>query len=140
MNSIFNTYEAFIFDLDGVIWLGSVPIPGAVETIEMLQKNSKKIRFLTNNACDHREKQYQKLLSFGIEASFEQIMTAGSLTAKYILKNFGKTDVHVMGSKDLEREMTDVGHSVVSRNAKIVVTGLNKDFNWDTLNLSLIHI
>jgi HAD superfamily hydrolase (TIGR01450 family) len=140
MNSEISKYEAFVFDLDGVVWLGPKAIPGVAEAVNELKRNNKKIRFLTNNACDHREKQFNKLIKQGIDAELEEVFTAGSATALYVLQNFGKCKVHVMGTSDLAREMTDLGHKLVERNADVVVTGLDKEFNWEKLNAAFQNI
>ena len=42
--------EAFLFDLDGTLYLGDRLIDGAVETLGFLRQQGKRIVFLTNNS------------------------------------------------------------------------------------------
>jgi HAD superfamily hydrolase (TIGR01450 family) len=133
-------YKAYIFDLDGVIWLGQYPIPGVAEAVNGLKANGAQIRFLSNNACEHRDYQHNKLAAQGIKAELGEVFTAGSATALYLKQKFGPSKVHVLGTSDLEREMSDAGHTVVERNAQVVVTGLDKEFNWEKLDTALQNI
>lgn len=42
-------FDVFLFDLDGVIYLGDKPLPDAVATVNRLYEQGKQIRFLTND-------------------------------------------------------------------------------------------
>ena len=43
-------YEAFLFDLDGVLYRGADPVPGAAEALARLRSLGKGIAFVTNNS------------------------------------------------------------------------------------------
>jgi len=43
-------YEAFLFDLDGVLYRGADPVPGAAEALARLRSLDKGIAFVTNNS------------------------------------------------------------------------------------------
>ena len=133
-------YSAFVFDLDGVVILGKEAVPGAVEAINKLKNSGKQIRFLTNNASKKRETTARLLQGLGIETEVSEIITSGFATARYIAKNFGKIDIHVLGTDELKAEMFDAGLKVVERNAQIVVTGLDREFNYSKLDLALQNI
>lgn len=42
--------DLFLFDLDGTVYLGDTPVPGAPEALERLRKKGKRVVFLTNNS------------------------------------------------------------------------------------------
>ncbi|MBO9343387.1 MAG: HAD family hydrolase, partial [Roseiflexus sp.] len=42
-------YSAYIFDLDGTIYLGDALLPGVAETIACLRTGGSKVLFLSNN-------------------------------------------------------------------------------------------
>jgi arabinose operon protein AraL len=42
-------YSAYIFDLDGTMYLGDALLPGAAETIARLRTSGSKVLFLSNN-------------------------------------------------------------------------------------------
>ena len=41
-------YELFLFDLDGVVYTDDKPTRGAVESINKIKANKKKVLFITN--------------------------------------------------------------------------------------------
>jgi 4-nitrophenyl phosphatase len=128
-----NEFQGFIFDLDGVLWLGDTPVEGVAPAIEALRSAGRSIRFLTNNASQHRSHQCMKLQNMGVTADISEVITAGSATATHLLQTFGSINVHVMGTKDLEQEMRDAGHRVVGKSADAVVVGFDKEFNYQKL-------
>ena len=42
-------FDAYVFDLDGTIYLGDHLLPGVRATIELLRKRRTPVRFLSNN-------------------------------------------------------------------------------------------
>ena len=54
---------AWVLDLDGVIWLGDEPIPGAAEAIGRLRRNGERMAFVTNNSYGRRADVAAKLTS-----------------------------------------------------------------------------
>ena len=58
-------YESFIFDCDGVLWTGSQPIPGSVETLKYLHNAGKQLLFITNNASKSRMQYQAKFAKLG---------------------------------------------------------------------------
>ena len=53
--SIADSFDAFFFDLDGVVYIGRNPTPRAPETLRELRSRGKRLRFLTNNPSVSRE-------------------------------------------------------------------------------------
>ncbi len=41
--------EAILIDLDGVLYVGGIPVPGAVDTISYLRENGYSFRFVSNS-------------------------------------------------------------------------------------------
>ena len=94
-----NTYQkkAFIFDLDGTLYLGDKAIPGATETLQWVRAQGAKVRFVTNNPRFSCEFYSDKLNDLGIPAKAEEIVTSAKFTAEYLKTNpkFGK--IFVLG-------------------------------------------
>ena len=73
---------AWALDLDGVIWLGDQPIPGAAEAVARLQRTADPVAFVTNNSFTRRSAVIGKLQRHGIDARdlvFTSAMAAASL-------------------------------------------------------------
>ena len=45
-------YDAFLFDLDGVLYRGTQPTPGAADALARLRRAGKRLAFVTNNSSE----------------------------------------------------------------------------------------
>ena len=136
----FSAYQGYIFDLDGVLWLGQQPIPGAAKSVSALKKAGKRIRYLTNNTTVHRETYQQRLSGMGIEATIEEVVTSGYAAAKMLRDKYGPGKAYVLGTDELRREVCDEGHSLVQEQADFVIVGLTFDFTYHDLDQAFINI
>ena len=66
--------KCFVFDLDGTVYLGVLPIQG---TIDFIKRNlaHREIFFLTNNTSKNLADYTRKLAGFGIEVGLERIIS-----------------------------------------------------------------
>ncbi len=67
---------AWALDLDGVIWRGTEPIPGAAAAVQRLRAEGAALAFVTNNSYGRRADVAAKLASHGIEAGDDIISSA----------------------------------------------------------------
>jgi len=122
----------YLFDLDGTLFLGSVPIPGAVEKVRALQEG-KDVYFLTNAATRSRESVAQKLRGIGIAADKANVYCSSYLVARYIAERHPGKSAFVVGEDGLSEELAEAGVEV-SENAGIVVAGLDRKLTYDKLS------
>ena len=99
---IFKNYDTFIIDLWGVMHNGVSLNPKAIEAVDKLKKNSKKIVFLSN-APRPSEKVINFLLKMKMDKKYlEHVMTSGEAAMHAInQKKFGKTFYHLGPSRDI---------------------------------------
>ena len=45
-----STIKGILFDLDGVLYIGSEPVPGAVEAVRKIRSSGIACRFITNTS------------------------------------------------------------------------------------------
>ncbi len=138
-------FELFIFDLDGVIYLGNEPIPGAREVIDTLIKNGKKVFYLTNNSTRTRAQFCDKLKIMGIHATEEQIVTSAYASAMYLQQRRPKAAVYIIGEEGLITEFKNAGfqvyyNSTISNDIEYVIVGLDSNFNYEKLAIALSAI
>jgi len=133
-------FKAFIFDLDGCVYRGSIPIPGAADTIAHLRKFGKKILFLTNNATRTPEQYVEKLKGMKIDADVDDVLTSGTATAVFLRKKYGKVRVLPVGGQGLVQELEKIGHKVVHtyemKKVGFVVACLDSRFTYKKLDLA----
>ena len=119
-------FELFLFDADGVIYIGDQPCLGAVEVINILQKRGKGVRILTNDSRFSRQEIREKLLKMGINFHKEDIITASWCLACY-LKKVKLSKVLVLGTDALKKEIFEMGGFVVEKSPEAIVVGYNED-------------
>ncbi|WP_019424767.1 HAD-IIA family hydrolase [Paenibacillus sp. OSY-SE] len=120
---LLDRFDVFLFDLDGVIYIGSEALPGAVQALERLRTKRKTVRFLTNNPCMTREQVAAKLNGLGIEAKVGEVVTSGWATARYLSEQQVHS-VYVLGDEHLEWECRQAGLELVDvSSAEAVVVG-----------------
>ncbi len=65
--------QAIIFDLDGTLYNGNEPIPGAVETVRALKAMGVPLRFLTNTTSRGRAALAEKLQRLGFPVTADEV-------------------------------------------------------------------
>lgn len=64
-----------LLDLDGVVYVGDSPVPGAADVVDWLTQEGIPFRFLTNTSSRPRAAIAEKLTGLGIQASDDDILT-----------------------------------------------------------------
>ena len=101
LSDIYKNYDTFVIDLWGVIHNGMKLNPKAIEAIEHLKNNSKKIVFLSN-APRPSSKVINFLLKLKMDRKYlSNVVTSGEAAMYAINKNqFGKTFFHLGPPRD----------------------------------------
>jgi phosphoglycolate/pyridoxal phosphate phosphatase family enzyme len=131
----------YIFDLDGVVYLGNTPISGAPETITALQSAGKNVYFLTNNSGSTRADYRNKLLRMGVQTDEHHIVTSGYATGAYLAEQgaAGK-NAFIIGMSGLATELQLAGllpitepDSVPFSEIDYCVLGIDYNFSYAKL-------
>jgi HAD superfamily hydrolase (TIGR01458 family) len=67
---------AYLLDLDGTLYAGGAPVPGAPETLERLRREGTPFRLVTNTTSRSRGMLLERLQGYGFRALPEEIFTA----------------------------------------------------------------
>jgi 4-nitrophenyl phosphatase len=118
---------SIIFDIDGVVYLGTTPIIGATEAIETLADLGWQILFATNNSAatpDGVARQVSGRTGLFVDPS--TIITSAMATAAY-LADEQVSSAFVVGPEQLEDTIRGHGIPIVAAgNAEAVVVGLDR--------------
>nr|QNO41488.1 phosphoglycolate phosphatase [Methanosarcinales archaeon ANME-2c ERB4]QNO42080.1 phosphoglycolate phosphatase [Methanosarcinales archaeon ANME-2c ERB4]QNO42650.1 phosphoglycolate phosphatase [Methanosarcinales archaeon ANME-2c ERB4]QNO48245.1 phosphoglycolate phosphatase [Methanosarcinales archaeon ANME-2c ERB4] len=148
--------EAYILDLDGVIFRGSEVIAGAPDAVNRLL-DSARVVFLTNNSTQSREAVSARLNASGIRCRESDVITAGYAAAVYIRKRYGAQKIYPIGEAGLIHELKAEGHKIDPGRdgsrvegsgegrgedavADFVVVGLDRDLTYEKLRIGLQNI
>ena len=131
--------HAFIFDLDGCVYIGNTLVPGVQAVLQTLRERGRRILFLTNNSREAGEELQVKLVRLGISARREEILSAVEVAAPFVRDRFGPSRVLAIGAETLRRLLVDAGHCLVPleayRDAQVVVV-VGHDFDFDYRKLT----
>ncbi|WP_075184739.1 HAD-IIA family hydrolase [Teredinibacter haidensis] len=123
----------FLLDMDGVVYRGSTPIPGAVEVINRMITNHIPVLFLTNNSQKTRRDIAYKLNKMGIKATEKHIFTCAMSTARFLATQKPNGTAFVIGEGGLSLALHASGFSIVDENPDYVVVGEGRLLNFETL-------
>jgi HAD superfamily hydrolase (TIGR01450 family) len=131
-------YDNVLLDLDGCVWVGDACTPGAAQAISELRSAGKNVAFVTNDARRSPEEYVRKLWSLGVQASLEEVVSAGG-AVQYVLAERPKgTGAYVIGSPAIFRHVAEAGHRILNgtpreSEADVVVVAGHDDLRFADL-------
>lgn len=125
-----------LLDLDGVVYVGDRPVPGAAETVAWLRHERVPLRFLTNTTSRPRQAIADKLAGMGIPAGADEILTPPVAAVAWL------HDRHIQGPALFVPEATAAEFGDLSPLPKdaeqgagaVVVGDLGGGWDYPTLN------
>lgn len=81
--------DGLLVDLDGVVWIGREPVPGAVEALRELLEAGKPVVFVTNNPARPAALYAERLTEMGVPTEPDRVATAGEATASLVAERIG---------------------------------------------------
>lgn len=130
-------FDAVLFDLDGVVYLGPRPIPHAVEVINALDARGTSRVFVTNNSSRPPSHVSSALADLGIQARPADVVTSAQAAADYLAGKLPKNAaVYVVGGPGLTDALAEVGLRAVRESddhIAAVVQGFHPDVGWREL-------
>lgn len=125
---------AVLCDLDGVVYRGSKPVPGAPEALEKLLDAGLQVFFITNNSTRTPEATAAKITELtGVGIEGDQVLTSSQAAVTMLEVTDGP--VLVVGEMGLSEVVGSSGHQVTSdpMEAGAVVVGLTRSLTYDTI-------
>ena len=142
--AVIDGYDAALFDLDGVVYLGPVAVPGAAEGIAALRQRGTRIGFVTNNADRPPAAVAAHLVELGIPATDVDVVTSAQAGAHLVLNRFGPgARVLVVGGQGVAAalaELSLVPVWSVDDQPVAVLQGYGFELTWQMLNEAAVAI
>jgi len=76
---IIDAHDVAFFDLDGVIYLGPIAVPGSVQGIADVRSTGARVMFVTNNAARSAEAVAEHLRALGFRAGPDDLITSAQV-------------------------------------------------------------
>ena len=128
---IADRYDAFLVDLDGVLYRGADPIEGAAETLATLRSLGKGLAFLTNNSSRTPEAIAAHLTGMGIRAAPEEVETSALLAAGLTVVDRSAADAEtVVVGWDREFDYAELAAAsvLIQRGASLVASNADASY------------
>ena len=124
-----------ICDLDGVVWLARVPIPGAAEAVTALRAAGSRVLFVTNNSYSTHEDVVAALAAIGITAEGDLLSSADAAAqlvsaGERALVAGGPGIVEALGRRGVEAVSV---HDEADGRFDAVLVGFDRAFDFEAL-------
>ena len=120
-------YDVLLLDLDGVVYIGGTPIPGAPEALQQASADGAHLAYVTNNASRTPAAVAAMLTGMGVPAKAADVVTSAQAAARLLAEKLPpKAKVLVLGALALRLAIRERGLTPVSNaaeNPQAVVQG-----------------
>ena len=132
-----DAYDGVLFDLDGVVYLGPVAVPGAPPAIAGLRDRQVPVGFVTNNAARTPTAVAKHLTELGIPASAEDVVTSAQAGAQVLRHDLpAGAKVLAVGGEGVREALAEAGLTAVDTaddEPVAVLQGYGVDLAWQDL-------
>lgn len=135
-----DAYDAFLLDLDGVLYRGDVAVPHAPEVVAELRAADKRLTFVTNNAARTADQVVAKLVGLGFGADPAEVVTSAMATAALLAGRDVQT-AFVVGERGVREALSEAGIDVLDGDpsrADVVVVGWDRAADYAKLRTACV--
>ena len=131
-------YDAYIFDLDGTVYLGEALLPTAGEAITRLRELGKRTVFLSNNPTHSRQSYAAKLTRLGLPTAAEDVLNSSAVMVDYLHQHHPTARLFPIGEQTLVDELTAAGFTLTETAADIdiVIASFDRTFTYRKLQIA----
>lgn len=133
--------QSLIIDMDGVLYRGDRPMPGASEFIRLLQQQGVPFVLLTNNSTRTARQYVTKLQKMDIEVEEGVVLTSGEATAIYLEKVASPgARIYLIGEDGVRLEVAKRGFTIAEEGVTFVVVGMDTQLSYEKLKKAALAI
>jgi HAD superfamily hydrolase (TIGR01450 family) len=139
------SYDQFILDLDGCVWVGDEATPGAAEAIAELRDEGKRVAFATNNSFSGTEDFVTRLWGLGVRASLADVVTVGGAVQHLLAETRHGRTAYVIGTEAMHRHVAEAGLKLMNgtdlaSRAEVVVVASSLEWHYDDVRNATLAI
>jgi HAD superfamily hydrolase (TIGR01458 family) len=124
--------QAVLLDLDGVLYIGERPVPGAAEAVERLRAQGLTLRFVTNTTARARSATLGKLRRIGIPLADDELVTPAALAVRHC-REAGHRRVALVMNDEVKQDFSEL-EAPAGRVDAVIVGDLGDAFGYAVLN------
>lgn len=130
-------FDAYVFDLDGTIYLGDHLLPGVAATIQLLRKRDIPIRFVSNNPTRDPHQYQSKLDALGLPTPLEDIANTIVTTVRWLTAHHRDAVVFPIAEQPLISALERAGIRMSDDPAEIDIVLASYDRTFDYRKLQI---
>lgn len=130
-------YRAYVFDLDGTIYLGDGLLPGAREVVERVRTSGAVVRFVSNNPTLRLVDYQAKLERLGLPVGPDELVTSLVSTTRWLTRHRPDGVVFPIGEEPLIEALTQAGIAISENPAEIDIVLASYDRGFDYRKLQI---
>ena len=133
--------KAWVFDMDGVLYVGTRALPGVADLMNALRLRDRGIMLATNNSMSTPEMYVNKLATMGIDVPASAILTSALATRDYLERTLPRgSGLYVVGMPALREQIFADGAfrpvQFGDERPAALVLGLDREFTYEKLKLA----
>ncbi len=129
--------NAFICDMDGVIYHGNKLLPGVKDFLDWVKKENKKFLFLTNSSERTPKELKEKMKRLGVEVDEENFFTSALATANFLSNQKKSGSAFIIGEAGLINALYDAGFTMNNMNPDYVVVGETTSYSYEKITKAI---
>ncbi|MDT3767063.1 HAD hydrolase-like protein [Gleimia hominis] len=131
-------YDAYVFDMDGTIYLGDHLLPGAKRLIEELRRREIPVRYLSNNPTKDPQQYVEKLHKLGMPTDISEIANTVVTMTKWLKHKHPGKVVYPIAEQPLINAFKDAGIKMSDdpKEIDIVVASYDRTFEYKKLQIA----
>ncbi|MFN8520988.1 MAG: HAD-IIA family hydrolase [Chloroflexota bacterium] len=128
-------YQAYVFDLDGTVYLDDRPTPGAREALAWVRATGAAVAFLTNNPLRRGTAYAQKLRALGVDADDDEVLTSLDALVAYLRAHPPAGPIMPLAETLVQEVLHEAGFALTvdPAQAAMVVVSWDRGFDYAKL-------
>ncbi len=131
-------FRAYVFDMDGTIYLGDDLLPGAERLINELRDRDLVVRFLSNNPTKDPEQYAEKLDKLGLPTPVEDIANTVVTMTNWLVEEHPDAVVYPIAEQPLINALDQAGMAMSDdpERIDIVIASYDRTFTYEKLQIA----
>ncbi|HLI60964.1 MAG TPA: HAD-IIA family hydrolase [Solirubrobacteraceae bacterium] len=129
-------FAAYVFDLDGTVYLDERPIDGAPETIRRLRADGARVAFVTNKPFEPASAYAAQLTRLGVPASADDVTTSVDALIDYLTGCHPGRTVLPIAEQEVLRRLGEAGFPLTDdpTSTDVLVVSFDRSFDYAKLH------
>jgi NagD protein len=126
--------------MDGVIYRGDEPVPGAARFVHRLHERQIPFLFLTNNSASAPRDYVVKLQKMGMEVEENHFYTCAMATMDFLRRQKPQGTAFVIGEGGLVSALHQAGYGITTKQPDYVIVGEGRTLNFEMAEKAMMML